>query len=135
MEISRRKIGQHEVEIEGVMHVRLGGPYLPEEAREFLSLSDEIYRKHGSMFTLADLAQADPPGPETRRILVTWHYLGEYVSVMYGASVTQRAILRLIAGAHRLLGAKTTPRIEICSTEAEARLFIEQYRRRNTATP
>lgn len=136
MEITRRKIGPHEIEIEGdVMRVRPVGPYLPDEAREFLTLSDEIYRKHGSMFSLADLGRAEPPGPETRRILVTWPYLGEYVSVMYGASMAQRAIMRLISGAHRLIGSKTAPRVEICASEAEALQCIETYRRRRVRAP
>jgi hypothetical protein len=134
MDIIRRKIGLHEVEIEGdIMHVRLGGPYLPEEARQFMTLSDQIFREHGSIYSLADLASAQPPGPETRRVLATWPYLGEYVSVMYGANLVQRAILQLLSSAKRLLSSTPTPLVQLCATESEARQFIADHRRLRAA--
>lgn len=136
MDIVRRKIGSHEVEIEGdVMHVRFRGPYRPDDAREILTLSDQIFREHGTMFSLADLAYAQQPGPETRRVLATWPYLGEYVGIMYGASVAHRAVIRLVASAHRLLRpARTpTPLIEICATEADARQVVDRHRRLHSA--
>jgi hypothetical protein len=105
MAIVRHKIGPHEVDVEGdVMHVHMRGPYLPDEARQFLRLSDQIFREHGTMYSLANMAGAPTPSPETRRVLATWEFLGDYVSVMYGVGTVQRAILSLILSAQRLLG-------------------------------
>ncbi|HNN90885.1 MAG TPA: hypothetical protein PKI03_01400 [Pseudomonadota bacterium] len=134
METIRRQIGPHQIEIQGdLMRVRPCGPYLPAEAREFLELSDSIYRQHGSLYTLSDMTQAETPGPETRRILATWPYLGDYVSIMYGTklNLVQRAMLQLVESAYRILTPLTSRRnmtLHFCATEAEALQFLEQHR-------
>lgn len=134
MDTIRRQIGPHQIEVQGdLLRARQCGPYLPAEAREFLELSDQIYRQHGSLYTLTDVTQAQTPGPETRRILATWPYLGDYVSVMYGVklSLAHRAIMQLADSAYRLLTPVSRRRnmtLHFCATEAEALQFIAQHR-------
>ncbi len=131
---ARPQVGPHDVEIEhNVMHIRFRGPYVVDEARQFLQLCDELFRTHGAVYILTDVKNTAPPGPETRRILATWPYLGEYVSAIYGVGAVQRAVMLLTASVHRLLGVTTTaPLYRMFATEAEARQFIDQHRSRQS---
>lgn len=132
MGIIRYNIGPHEIEVDrDVVHVRFGSPYLPEDARQLMTLSDQIFREYGSMFWISDLSHGQMPGPETRRVVATWPCLGEYVSVAYGAGLMSRTMIQLIISANRLLGSASTMRVEVCATEPEARQLIAQLRRRS----
>lgn len=124
------QVGGHAAWLEGdILGVRFVGPYLPEEARQILSLADQIYREHGRVFLLADVSQSVPPGPETRRIIGTWSYLGRYAAVAFGANLAIRTIFRLVVSAQSALGYRSPILTHIAASEAEARTWIAEQRR------
>lgn len=127
-------IGSHQVKVEGsIIHVRLIGPYLREHAREILLLADQLYDSHGEVALLADSSRSGPPPPETRRFVATWSYHGPYIAALYGANQVVRVMARLMIGAQRMLGSVQRIETQICDSEAQARAWIaEQRRKRKT---
>jgi hypothetical protein len=129
MDIIRYSIGPHEVIIEGdLLVLRFVGPYLPDEAKQILTLTDQVFRKQGSVYYVANVTRGDMLGPQTRRVLATWQYLGQYTAVMVGTSLAQRAVLALVSSAQRLLSSKPSPFIHFCATEQAARELIAKLR-------
>ncbi len=129
-----QQIGSHAVSVdEDVMVVRYQGEYLAEDARQILTLADQIYSAHGRVFLLADVTHTNMAGPETRRIVATWNYLGNYHSVVFGASLAIRTIIQLMMAAQRTLGSGPPFVATVKATEAEARAWVEEERRKLTA--
>lgn len=125
-----QQLGHHPMQIEGdVVFVRFQGPYAPAEARQLLLLADEIYRRHGLMFLLADITSAVPPSAETRRIIAECKPVGRYQAALFGGSIALVAATRLMMTAQRLLGRGLTIEFHLLQTEAEARAWIAEQRR------
>lgn len=123
-------VGPHEVRLEGdLLCVRFVGPYLPDEARQILTLGDQLYRQHGGCYMLADARLGHAPGPETRRVIAMWPYLGTYVAAVHGAGTGLRALTTLMVGAQRLLRVRQPIRTELFEGEAEARAWLLEQRR------
>lgn len=128
------QINRHEVRLEGdILRVRFVGPYLPDEASRILTLADEIFRRHGRVFLLADVAASGPPGPETRRVIGTWNFLGRYAAVAFGASLAVRTVFHLVVGAQRALGHTSPMLTHISTAEPEARAWIDAQRRQQVS--
>lgn len=125
------RIGPHELSLTGsILHIRFAGPYLPDEARQVLSLADQLYRIYGGAYLLADVSRNPPPPPETRRTIAKWPYLGAYVAALYGATAAVRVITTLMISAQRLLRANQPIITELFNTEAEARAWLAEQRQR-----
>ena len=134
MDIARHHIGSHEVFSEGdILHVRFCGMYAPEQARQIMSLLDQVFRAHGVAYLLGDVSASPLPGPETRRVLATWPYQRGYMGVMIGVNLAQRAFLQLMLSAERMLNKSPKLLLQICATEADALAFIAQHRQQRGA--
>lgn len=126
-----RKAGQQSFAVvDDVLWMKFQGEYTPDEARELLGIADDIYRKRGRVFLFADLTHLKVFGPETRRALATWKYLGTYTGVAFGVSLPLRAIGQLVLGAQRLLGLGPALNGEVFSDEAAARAWLDAERKR-----
>ena len=124
------QIGPHQVHVQDdLLFIRFIGPYLPEEARQVLALADQMYRTYGGCYMLADVRQGGPPGPETRRVIGTWPYLGTYVAALFGVNSAIRVLTTLLVGAQRLLGTRQPIRTELFDHEDEARAWLLEQRR------
>ena len=122
-------IGRHLVCFEEeLLVVRLVGPYLPEAATQLLQLVDQQFREHGRVFLVVDVSESDLPGPETRRVVASWPYLGRYVAVMFGLGTLSRAATQLILSAQRVLGSSVRPDVHFCSAESEAHALLRKLR-------
>lgn len=122
-------IGRHLVGFEEeLLVVRLVGPYLPEAATQLLQLVDQQFREHGRVFLVVDVSESDLPGPETRRVIASWPYLGRYVAVMFGLGTLSRAATQLILSAQRVLGSSVRPDVHFCSAESEAHALLRKLR-------
>ena len=134
MDIARHHIGPHEVFSEGdILRVRFNGGYAPEEARQIMSLVDQLFRAHGAVYMIGDLTASALPGAETRRVLATWPYQLGYVAVMIGTNLAQRAFMQLIISAERMLNKSPKLLLQVCATEADALAFIAQHRQQHGA--
>lgn len=122
-------LGRHQVAIEqDVLRARIIGPILPEAARELLQLVDQQFRAHGRVFFLVDVSGSDLPGPESRRAVASWPFLGRYVIVMFGLGTLSRAATQLILSAQRVLGDPVRPTVHFCSSESEAHALLARLR-------
>ena len=134
MDIARHLVGSHEVFSEGdILWVRFRGVYAPEEARQIMSLVDQLFRAHGAVYMIGDLSASALPGAETRRVLATWPYQLGYVAVMIGTNLAQRAFLQLIISAERMLNKSPKLLLQLCATEADALAFVTQHRQQHSA--
>jgi hypothetical protein len=122
-------IGRHQVLIEqDVLWARIIGPFLPDAATQLLQLVDQQFREHGRVFLVVDVSESDLPGPETRRVVASWPYLGRYVAVMFGLGTLSRAATQLILSAQRVLGGPVRPDVHFCSSESEAHALLRKLR-------
>jgi len=122
-------IGRHQVLIEqDVLWARIIGPFLPDAATQLLQLVDQQFREHGRVFLVVDVSESDLPGPETRRVVASWPYLGRYVAVMFGLGTLSRAATQLILSAQRVLGGPVRPDVHFCRSESEARALLGKLR-------
>jgi len=126
----RCTIGRHQIWVEqDVVRVRIIGPFLPDAATQLLQLADQQFREHGRVFLLVDVGDSDLPGPETRRVMASWPYLGRYVAVMFGLGTLSRAATQLIISAQRVLGGPVRPDVHFCSSESDAEAQLAKLRR------
>jgi hypothetical protein len=126
-------IGLHRVEVQGdTIHIVFLGPYKPEEARQVLTLADGLYRRYGGVYLLADVRRNGPPGPETRRMIATWPYLGSYVAALYGASTAVRVMTTLMLSAQRLIRSPQPIITELFEREDQARAWLAEQRQKQT---
>ena len=124
-------IGPHEVSLHGsLLHIRFASAYLPDEARQVLSLADQLYRTYGGAYLLADVSRNPPPPPETRRVIAKWPYLGSYVAALYGATAPVRVMTTLMISAQRLLRVHQPIITDLFDREEDARAWLEEQRRR-----
>lgn len=97
-----QQIGPHQIRVDGnVLHIHFQGPYLPDEAKQALSLLKRVQAEQGPVYLLINLAHTGVPSLETRRILSQADtHLMVQANVYYGVSFLTRAIAILI---HRML--------------------------------
>ena len=107
------------------------GPFVPEAATQLLQLADQQFREHGRVFLFVDVSESDLPGPETRRVMASWPYLGRYVAVMFGLGALSRAATQLILSAQRVLGGPVRPVVHFCSSEFAAHALLSKLRSRD----
>ena len=125
----RCSIGRHQIWVEqDVVRAHIIGPILPDAATQLLQLADQQFREHGRVFLFVDVGDSDLPGPETRRVIASWPYLGRYVAVMFGLGTLSRAATQLILSAQRVLGGPVRPTVHFCSSESEAHAMLVKLR-------
>ncbi|MBL9008752.1 MAG: hypothetical protein JNJ46_31120 [Myxococcales bacterium] len=123
-------IGPHQVQVDGeAIFVSFSGPYLPDEARQLLTLADGLYRKYGAVVLVADVSQLGSMGAETRRVVGTWPFLGIYQTIVYNATKPLRILLDLMSAARRLLGLKNPVQLQLVATHREAVSWLAEQRR------
>lgn len=129
MSSTHGSLGRHQIAVDQeVIRLRIIGPFLPEAATQVLQLADRQFREHGRVFLLVDVSESDLPGPETRRVVASWSFLGRYVAVMYGLGTLSRAATQLIISAQRVLGGPVRPDTHFCASQSEADALLAQLR-------
>lgn len=130
---SAKQIGQQQAFLDGdVLLLRLCGEYTPDEARQVLTLADGLYREHGQVFILIDMTNMHTFGPETRKVVASWKYLGVYSGAGFGLSLVLRAAGKLVMAAQRLIGTGPQFAGETFATEAEARAWLALERKKRS---
>lgn len=127
-------MGQHLYRFEGpdVLHFRASGLFSNEQFREILNMLRERADERGvKVFWLADVSSGMPMDTKSRelsaRIDASKFVLG---MAAYGGSFQLRVAANLSLRAVRFLSRGTPmPPILFCSTEVEARAFLEEVRR------
>lgn len=123
-------IGPHRYRVEGDLFLwRPCGEVLPDHARSVVAVVLEVYKRHGYVLYLLDGREGKPLGPETRRIVVDGlrPMYGSLAMAAFGLNGLSRVSGILVFSAARLLTGRDFP-IKFSSTEAAARVFLNEYR-------
>ena len=124
------RIGAHGVKVQGdVVHLHFHGELRPEDAQGITALVDRVAKEAGNrVFFVANLKDAGPPGPETRRVFAAWRREYRFITIYYGAVLRQQAFAMLVDAAMHALGGKAT-RGRFAETEEQALALIEEERK------
>ncbi len=124
-------IGPHQVRIEDdIVHVRFHGDIIPPETKELLEVCQRVHQQHGRLFLLFDTVHAGIVSAESRRMFVQWNLTYPVAAVVnFGGGMVQRALAVLITNAIRIVS-KKSPAMAYLSTEAEARDWLNEQRRK-----
>lgn len=104
--------------------------------RTFNRLAEELARKHGRLYLIADMSKSAAMGPEARKAA------GEFTAgaspfqamVIFGASFAMRTVVNMMMRAAHLLG-RTESTLYFVANEADARAWIDAQRAKAAAKP
>lgn len=129
------RIGRHLLRQEGdIVFVVWNGDVGLEDVRELVEVVGRIHAAQPILFMLSDSRNTGSFDPEARRWVAQQTKERSLIalSVIFGASFPVRIVASMIHRAMRLL-APGSPETVFFATEAEARAFIDEERRRRYA--
>ncbi len=117
-----------------VLYSRGEGSTDAESIRAFNRLAEELARKHGRMYLIADMSKATGMDPQARK--ASSEYTGGRSPfegmVVCGASFTMRTVVNMMLRAGQLLGRESN--LHFVETEADARAWIAERRAKAAAS-
>lgn len=129
------RVGRHLLRVEGdVVFVIWNGDVGLEDVRELFDAVDRACAGQPMLFMLSDSRSTGSFDPEARRWVMQQSRGRRQIalSVVFGASFPVRVVGNMIHRAMRLF-VPDAPEIVFFGTEAEARAFIDEERRRRHA--
>lgn len=123
-------LGTHLCRIEGdTLIIQLRGIITGDDMRQMLDHQMAIRREHGALFALFNAHASTGMSSEARRIVVEWKQMDAKpdAAAVYGASFTASIMLNMLIKAVEALGKAMVP-TKLCSTEAEARAYLDEHR-------
>jgi hypothetical protein len=122
-------IGQHRIVVEqDVLIAYANAPWRLEEMKQFLTLSEEIYSRLGSVYLVTVIGRAYDLPPETRKYVAAWsrsHFVTG--NVIAGAPFAMRTLVTLLSRASQLVGAKNSA-VTFVNDEAAALAWIAEHK-------
>lgn len=111
------------------------GEVLPEHARRVVQVALEIHQRHGYVLYLLDGSEAKPLGPAARRVVIEGlrPLSGSLALSAFGVNWIIRGSGTLLFSAARLVTGLHFP-FRFAATEAEARAFLNEYRKQRAQT-
>ena len=132
MSIQSFKIDSHEVIADvdrKVIVYRYQGNFLPEQAREIISFSNDIIDRNPGLYAICDVGNLKQVPPETRKQLITWFKEQRFPAIVcFGAGLSVRTFVTLITSAARMLSGNI-PRYVFVHSEAEAYRWVAEQNR------
>jgi hypothetical protein len=126
--VAKVLLGPHQADVdEELIVVRYHGAVTLEHVTALVALMDDVKRQHGVVLLLADLHRAGIMEPKARRYMADHAVAEAHHRWMFGFNPIVRILISMILRAMSLVG-KRPPKIQFCSTEAEARQELEVVR-------
>ena len=129
-------VGTHEVRYEGdLVRVTLHGAFTLEDMKRFFPVNEAHSAQHGYSLLLVDLDDAKSLSSEARRYAAEQNREAHKRGPVYGANATfggsmlMRGTAALLLSMMRLVGGGGI-RTHLTATEADARAFLAEQRRR-----
>lgn len=129
MEIMRRDIGAHRVEVEAdLVAVTSAGRWSLEQTEQMIAIWDEVKAAHGRLFYLGDFSSGINLDAAVRRRLIAWAKSNRFTALaLVVTSLPVRAVAMLVVRGAQIMN-PDSPTPSFCATVHEARQAIEQAR-------
>ncbi len=135
LEAKWHEIGKHSLRFESpdIVHMRIVGDLSLAQVQQLLEWVDAFPKPEKGYFSLIDIAEAGRPNLEilkSNALLKKMQIYGAFV--YYRAQFQHRTVIEIVQKISRALNLslKTIPLVAF-ATEAEARVWIDEYRERN----
>lgn len=131
--MERYEIDAMSFTVEGdTMFAHNRAPITLHSVQQYLALAEQVIARHGCLFMITDATLSYVVEGDARRYVVEWGRSHRTTATaIYGTGVVIRAMMGLIVGAiRRFTRDKTGAPYEFFATEAEARSYIADQRRR-----
>lgn len=128
------QIGAHEVRFEepDLMFVRNRGSISTEDVAVLIEEAHQFAATHGPLVWLVDMAETEEMSAETRKYVAQSDlFTLIQAAAIFGASFSQRMMTKLVLSVVKLLKlGPAMPEVRFFATEAEARAWLGERRRR-----
>lgn len=127
------QIGPHFIRFEdSILCMKFIGACSPEHAQEFLGILDANFEKYGMAYLISDQSRGALTPSATRKVLATWPIRGRYGVAVHGFSAPLRILMQLTTASRALLKRPTID-LYMADSDADARRWIAEHRRQQTA--
>jgi hypothetical protein len=126
-------IGTHTLEVrEDIQIFRLNGECTEADLRALIPIGDEVIARYGYLISITDARRSTGITPEARRFNAEWvrdHPERLAVSIVFGASLPARVLIKLLVRAVQLISKRSEP-ILMVESEKDAFALAEVERKR-----